>query len=116
MRRPAQSSGPAGPGDAAEKALTPHILKVIAHAPSAYRLSIFGVLHGSDGPMVGAVVRVLAAALLNVAIDVEVLDACGARSLWDMTRAEGEAQHGMLCRAPVAADRARQNSRDLAGM
>ena len=24
---PAQSSGPAGPGDAAEKALTPHILK-----------------------------------------------------------------------------------------
>jgi len=54
-------------------------LKVIAHPPSAYRLSIFGVLHGSDGPMVGAVVRVLAAALLNVAIDVEVLDACGAR-------------------------------------
>ena len=58
---------------------TENEVQVIAHAPSAYRLSIFGVLHGSDGPMVGAVVRVLAAALLNVAIDVDVLDACGER-------------------------------------
>ena len=52
--------------------------------------------------MVGAVVRVLAAALLNVAIDVEVLDACGERPgvrefvLW----ADGEAC-GVRCRAPV---------------
>ena len=38
-------------------------------------------------------VRVLAAALLNVAIDVEVLDACGERlaSVLDMLWAEDEA-------------------------
>ena len=54
------------------------MLRVIGHPPAAYRLAIFGVLHGSDGQMVGAIVRVLAAALLNEAIELDVLDTCGA--------------------------------------
>ena len=54
------------------------LLRELARSPSAYRLMIYGVLHGGDLRMVGAVIRLLAAALLNSALDMDVLDACGA--------------------------------------
>ncbi len=44
-------------GDAAMAVLTPGIRRAIAHEPAAYRLAVFGILHGSDAPMVGALVR-----------------------------------------------------------
>ncbi len=44
-------------GDAAMATLTPAIRRAIGHEPAAYRLAVFGILHGSDGQMVGALVR-----------------------------------------------------------
>lgn len=67
------------------------LLRELARSPSAYRLMVFGVLHGGDARMVGAVVRLLASALLNAALDMDVLDACGAfrgHRLWFRFRVE----------------------------
>lgn len=44
-------------GDAAMAQLTPAIRRAIGHEPAAYRLAVFGILHGSDSQMVGALVR-----------------------------------------------------------
>ena len=44
-------------GDAATSQLTPAIRSAIGHEPAAYRLAVFGILHGSDSQMVGALVR-----------------------------------------------------------
>lgn len=47
---------PQNEGDAMAT-LTPAIRRAIGHEPAAYRLAVFGILHGSDGQLVGALVR-----------------------------------------------------------
>ena len=53
------------------------------------------MLHGGDARMIGAVVRLLTAALLNTALDMDVLDACGAW-IWQAS-CGGTSLYHMFC-------------------
>lgn len=67
----------AQPTDAATSVLTPAIHQPMGQVPPAYRLAVFGILHGTNVWVAAALVSALTAALLNEAVDVEVLDRCG---------------------------------------
>ena len=62
-------------GDAAMACLTPAVRRAIGHEPAAYRLAVFGILHGSDGMLVGALVRCAFSSMLMIHRYIYLVDA-----------------------------------------